>query len=272
MVTLADNVVTKTRARGAADATQRAPAASSAVAADTRNVGTVERAASLAGGAALAVYGAKRKDLGGAVLALLGAALVQRGASGHCPVYEGLGLDTSAPGRIGLVQQHGPNAVLDASKAIKVERAVTIALPAADLYRFWRNFENLPRIMNHLESVTVLDSTRSRWKAKGAAGTTLEWEAVIHNEIPDRLIAWKSVDEATVPNAGSVHFDEAPGGRGTEVKIVLEYQPRGGKLGQMVARLFGEEPEQQVREDLRRFKAVMESGEAPTTEGQPRCG
>ena len=75
-----------------------------------------------------------------------------------------------------------------------------------------------------------------------------------------------------MPNAGSVHFDEAPGGRGTEVKIVLEYQPRGGKLGQMVARLFGEEPEQQVREDLRRFKAVMESGEAPTTEGQPRCG
>ena len=273
MVTLAENVVTRAPVRGADGAGARPSSPSRpASPADAVNVGTIERVASVAGGAALALYGAKRKDLGGALLALLGAALVQRGATGHCAMYEGLGLDTSSEGGVALVQQHGPNAVLDASKAVRVERTVTIAMEPDELYRFWRNFENLPRIMEHLESVTVLDSTRSRWKAKAPAGASVEWEAVIHNEIPNELIAWKSVDEATVPNAGSVHFTAAPGGRGTEVKVVLEYQPPAGKLGQIVARLFGEAPEQQVREDLRRFKSMMESGEVPTTEGQPRCG
>lgn len=273
MVTLADNVLSRPRARDASGEDARAAAALSRVdAAEATNVGAVERAASLAGGTALALYGVKRKDLGGALLALLGAALVQRGATGHCSVYEGLGVDTSNGGSIELTKQHGPAAVLDASKAIRVERAVTIAMPAAELYRFWRNFENLPRVMKHLESVTVLDSTRSRWKAKAPAGTSVEWEAVVHNEIPNELIAWKSADEATVPNAGSVTFKEAPGGRGTEVKVTLEYQSPAGKLGQLVAKLFGEEPEQQVREDLRGFKAVMEAGETPTTKGQPRCG
>ena len=271
MVTLADNVVSRPRARGA-DGARRSGSAAAVRRPDgeVTNVGSLERVASVAGGAALAFYGAKRNDLGGALLALLGAGLLQRGATGHCNVYEGLGIDTSSEGGATLVQQHGRNAVLDASKAIRVEHSVTIAKPADELYRYWRNFENLPRIMNHLESVTVLDSTRSRWKAKAPAGASVEWEAVVHNEIPNQLIAWKSVDEATVPNAGSVHFTESAGGRGTEVKVVLEYQPPAGKLGQMVAKLFGEEPEQQVREDLRRFKTVMETGEALTTDGQPR--
>ena len=272
MVILADNVAAAPRARGANGARYHdVPVSPRPGLAEQPNVGSIERAASLVGGGLLAFYGTKRKDLGGALLALVGAALVQRGATGHCPVYEGLGIDTTSEGGLGLTKQHGEAAVLDASQAIKVERAVTIQQPAADLYRFWRNFENLPRIMHHLESVTVLDGTRSRWKAKAPAGTSVEWDAVIHNEIPNQLIAWKSVDEATVPNAGSVHFNELPGGRGTEVKVILEYDAPAGKLGRAVAKLLGEEPDQQVREDLRRFKAVMESGEAPTTEGQPRC-
>jgi len=167
-----------------------------------------------------------------------------------------------------LVQQHGDAAVLDASRARRVERSVTINHPRADLYRFWRNFENLPRIMRHLESVTVLSPERSHWKAKAPAGRSVEWDAVIINEVENELIAWKSVDEAEVPNAGSVHFSDATGGRGTVVRVVLEYAPPAGKLGATIAKLLGEEPDVQVREDLRRFKQMLETGEVATTEGQ----
>ena len=233
-----------------------------------QNVNSAERILSLAGGAALALYGAKRRDWIGGALALLGAGLVERGATGHCAVYGALGVNT-ADGDHGLERKHGPAATVDAKKAIRIERAMSIDVPAAELYRFWRNFENLPRIMQHLESVTVTDSTHSHWKAKAPAGSTVEWDAEITNEIPDQLIGWKSVHEATVPNAGSVHFTTAPGGRGTVVKVVLEYEPPAGRVGALVAKLFGEEPEQQVREDLRRFKSMMETGETPTTDGQP---
>ena len=236
-------------------------------AADTTNVNQVERVASAIGGGLLAVYGARQKGVTGALLALAGGALVKRGVTGHCEVYGALGMST-AEGDAGggvLEKKHGRAAVLDASKAIKVERAVTVNVPAPELYRFWRNFENLPRIMNHLESVTVLDDRRSHWKAKAPAGQTVEWDAEVIHEEPDHLISWRSVHEATVPNAGSVHFDDAGGGGGTVVRVVLEYQPPAGRVGQLVAKLFGEEPEQQVREDLRRFKAMMESGEIPNS-------
>lgn len=224
------------------------------------NVAQPERVASAVGGAALALYGLRRRDMGGAALALIGAALVHRGATGHCMVYEAMGLDT-AHGSTGLRKQHGRGAVLDASRAIRVEHAVIVNRPAPELFRFWRNFENLPRVMTHLESVEVLSDTRSRWRAKAPAGQHVEWEAVVHNEVPDQLIGWKSINEATVPNAGSVHFRPV-GGDATEVRVILEYQPPAGRLGQLVGRLFGEEPAQQVREDLRRFKATMESGAA----------
>jgi uncharacterized membrane protein len=234
------------------------------------NVNQAERVVSAVAGGALALIGAKRRDLPGALIAMLGVGLLQRGVTGHCQVYQALGMDTaSGGGAPRLVQQHGDAAVLDASKAIKVEHSVTVNRPADELYRFWRNFENLPRIMGHLESVTVMDEKRSHWKAKAPAGQSVEWDAEVHNEIAGELIAWRSVHEATVPNAGSVHFTPAPGGRGTEVRVVLEYQPPAGRLGAMVAKLFGEEPDVQVREDLRRFKASMETGEATTTTGQP---
>ena len=232
------------------------------------NVAEHERVASAIGGAALALYGLKRRDLGGAALALLGAALVHRGATGHCVVYEAMGMDTANGDKAGLRKQHGRGAVLDASSAIKVEHAVTIGRPAPELFRFWRNFENLPQVMTHLESVRVLSDTRSRWRAKAPAGQHVEWEAVVHNEVPDKLIGWKSINEATVPNAGSVHFTPVAGG--TEVRVVLEYQPPAGRLGQAVGRLFGEEPDVQVREDLQRFKETMERGGAGTLAGAAR--
>lgn len=146
-------------------------------------------------------------------------------------------------------------------RAIHVRKAITVSREREELYRFWRDFSNLPRFMTHLESVEVLDDRASRWRARAPAGTTVEWDAEIVEEREDELIAWRSLQHADVSNRGSVRFVPAPGGRGTEVHVELEYEPPGGKLGAIVAKLFGEEPGQQVETDLRRFKQVMEVGE-----------
>jgi uncharacterized membrane protein len=159
-----------------------------------------------------------------------------------------------------------PVASVGRGKGIKVEDSVIINRPVVELYRFWRNFENLPRFMDHLESVTVIDENTSRWVAKGPAGSRIEWDAVIHNEIDDELIAWRTLPGAEVSSAGSVHF--TPVGEGaTEVRVVLSYEPPAGRLGAAVARLLGEEPSRQVAEDLRRLKQVMDAGEPA---GAPR--
>jgi uncharacterized membrane protein len=151
---------------------------------------------------------------------------------------------------------------------IKVQSAVTIARPADELYRFWRDFENLPRIFEDVESVTVEDDRHSHWVACGPTGR-IEWDAEVINQIENELIAWGSDQDADVPNAGSVHFHPAPHGRGTEVILTFEYKPPGGKIGAVVARLFGGDPAPALRESLRRFKQLMEAEEIPTTEGQP---
>ena len=146
-------------------------------------------------------------------------------------------------------------------RGIHVTQAITIKRPRNEVYGFWHNFENLPRFMAHLESVHVLDGNRSRWKAKAPAGATVEWEAETLEDRPNELIAWRSLPDAAVPNSGTVRFKDAPGNRGTEVLVELRYEPPGGKVGALIAKLFGEEPEQQVKGDLRRFKQVMETGE-----------
>ena len=233
------------------------------------NLGSLERALSVTAAAALGFYGLRRRDLGGLALAVVGGALMQRGLTGRRALQSAPGPSSGDGGRVRLRKQRGGAAVLDASQARKVEDAVTVSRPRAELYRFWRDLENLPRVMRHLESVTVLNAERSRWKAKAPAGAAVEWDAVIINEIENELIAWKSVDEADVRNAGSVHFRDAAGGRGTELRVVLEYDPPAGRLGAAVATLLGEEPNVQVREDLRRFKQLVETGEIATTEGQP---
>jgi len=157
----------------------------------------------------------------------------------------------------------------DADQGIQVKESVTIMRPAEELYSFWRNFENLPQFMKHLESVKVLDNRRSHWKAKAPAGMTVEWDAEITQEQEPSLIAWRSVEKAQVPNQGSVRFETLPANRGTKVSIDLRYDPPAGKIGAAIAKLFREEPGQQVEGDMRRFKNLMESSEIPTTEGQP---
>lgn len=232
------------------------------------NVSKPERWASAVGGALLAAYGVNRgvnndfDDGGwaGWALALVGAAFVYRGATGHCHMYGALGVNTATPGDAASVQ-HGAG--------VKIEKSVTINKSPEELYRFWRNLNNLALFMKHIESVRQIDETRSHWVVKAPAGKTVEWDAEIFNEQENKLIAWRSLEGSEVPNAGSVRFEKAPGGRGTVVKVALSYEPPGGMLGAMAAKLFEEEPEHQVEDDLRRFKQLMETGEITTTEGQP---
>jgi uncharacterized membrane protein len=226
------------------------------------NVNQTERWISGLAGGALAIYGLTRRTWGGAVLALVGGTLIHRGSTGHCYMYDALGVNTAG-------ETDNPLVSVPAGHGIKVEKSVTVNRPPEEVYRFWHNFQNLPRFMNHLESVADLGNNRSHWVAKAPAGKTVEWDAEVYNEKENELIAWRSLEGADVDNAGSVRFEPAPEGRGTVVRVTLKYDPPAGKLGSLVAKLWGEEPSQQIEEDLRRFKQVMETGEIPTTEGQP---
>lgn len=226
------------------------------------NVGQTERWASALVGGGLAIYGLTRRNWGGVVLALVGGTLIYRGSTGHCYMYDALGVNTAG------TESDNPLVSVPANRGIKVEKSVAINKLPAELYSFWRNFENLPRFMNHLESVKTTGEGRSHWVAKAPAGKTVEWDAEIYNEKENELIAWRSLEGADVDNAGSVRFEPATGGRGTVVKVTLKYDPPGGVIGATIAKLFGEEPSQQIEEDLHRFKQVMEAGETATIEGQ----
>jgi uncharacterized membrane protein len=218
------------------------------------NVGKYERIASAVGGGALIGYALKNRTPGGIALGLLGASLLYRGASGHCEAYKKLGINTATEEEV--------------ARDIHLEKSITIGVPPSDLYSFWRNFENLPRFMEDLESVAQLEGNRSHWVAKGPAGARVEWDAEIYNEKENELIAWRSLPNADITNAGSVHFKEAPGGRGTYLTVVLNYNPPGGKAAALLAKLFGKEPGQLVENNLRRLKQLIEAGEIPTTDGQ----
>jgi uncharacterized membrane protein len=232
-----------------------------------KNVARTERFGSVAAGAALVAYGIRRRDPIGLIAALVGGVLVRRGATGHCPVYYALGVSTGRADEVLDDPVHDDvtsrAATVNARKAIKVEHSVTIAKPRAELFAFWRNFENLPRFMEHLVSVRVDSETRSHWTTKAPAGQTVEWDAEIVNVVPDSIIAWKSVGDADVANAGAVNFSDAAGDGGTVVRVTVDYEPPAGKLGALFSHVFSEEPDQQIRDDLRRFKQLMESGGIP---------
>jgi uncharacterized membrane protein len=227
------------------------------------NVGKNERIASMIGGGMLAFMGLKRGSWSGWALTALGGEMLYRGATGYCPMYGALGIRTADKG------QGAATTSVPYELGIRVEHSVTVNKPRAEVYSFWRNLENLPQFMKHLHSVRVTGDKRSHWVACGPAGRSVEWDAEIINEIPDELIGWRSLEGSQVDNAGSVHFKDTPNGRGTEVRVLLQYNPPAGVIGATLAKIWGEEPSQQIQEDLRRFKAIMEAGEVPTTEGQP---
>ncbi len=233
------------------------------------NVGMTERIISAAAGALAAGYGISRRDPLGYALAGVGGWLIYRGASGHSFMMRALGVSTAGEEWLQLAPKHGEAARPDHGKAVHVRDEVTIDRPVADIYNFWRDFTNLPRVMPHLISVERIDGGRSHWKSRGPAGLTAEWDAVVESDVPNELIAWESVEPASVPNGGSVRFHPAPGGRGTEVCVALHYQPPAGHVGHWAAKLFGEEPGQHLREGLRHIKQVLETGEIATNEPQP---
>jgi uncharacterized membrane protein len=226
-----------------------------------RNVAELERWASALGGAALAVYGMRQRSVAGAVVAASGGALIVRGATGHCPMYAANGINTAAT---------DTRSALGGSKGVLVDCAATINRSADELFHFWRRFENLPRFMRYLVSVQQVDQRRSHWVAKAPAGRTMEWDAEIINEIPNELIGWRTLEHADVVSAGSVRFTPSGPDRGTEVRVRLQYDPPAGKAGATVAWMLGHDPKFTIQEDLRRFKQLMETGEMPTTDGQPR--
>ena len=212
-----------------------------------------ERWASLIGGGAMVLMGLKQGSLRGALTALAGGGLLYQGVTKQSTIQK-------AQEAIGINQ------------VIKVEKTVTINKSADELYRFWHDFENLPRFMKHLKGVKVSDNKRSHWIANAPLGSSVEWDADILEDRENEFISWASVEGADVDNSGFVRFSKAPGDRGTEVKVVIEYNPPGGVLASAIAKLFGEEPEQQIGDDLRRFKMLMEAGEIATTEGQSKGG
>jgi len=222
------------------------------------NVGETERLLSALGGVALGLIGLSRGNLAGLGLAGIGGALVYRGMTGHCHLYQAAGLNTAS---------ESTGAAVPAYRGFKVTQAMTINKSPEELFRFWRNFENLPRFMTYLESVKV-EGNRSHWVCRGPLGMTVSWDAEIYNERPNEMIAWQTLPGSTVASAGSVHFTPAAGGRGTEVRVTLKYDPPGGSLGAWFAWLVGSDPASLVREDLRRFKSLMEAGEIPTVTGQ----
>jgi len=224
---------------------------------DGINVGKTERLVSGVAGAAVIALALRRKRLRG-LLFPLGGSLLSRAVTGRCPVNRALGRNTAKGDRVSPVAR---------GEGIRVERTITVNRPREEVYHFWRQLENLPRFMDHLESVTVLDEERSHWVAKAPAGTKVEWDASIQDEIENELIVWRSLPGSDIDNAGSVHF--IPAAEGTEVRVVLSYDPPAGKVGAAVAKLLGEEPEQQIEEDLRRFKQVVEAAEAPARSRKP---
>jgi uncharacterized membrane protein len=182
---------------------------------------------------------------------LTGGSLLYRGVTQHCHLYEMIGKSTANNDE----QQPG---VRDQA-GHKVVRSIVIQRPRAELYSFWRKLENLPAVMSHVKSVEKLDEMRSRWTVSAPAGFLVQWDAEIINERENELIAWQSLAGAQIPNAGSVWFQDWPGG-GTHVKVALEYEPPAGEIGAQLAGIFRESPEQQLEDDLLRFKKQMESG------------
>ncbi len=167
-------------------------------------------------------------------------------------VYVGTRLYRNADG--GATDDAGDNTV-------EIKTALTVGRSPQEVYRFWRDFDNLPRFMNHLEAVRITGERTSHWKAKAPVGMTVEWDAEIIEDRPNELIVWQSLENADIENSGSVRFAPAPGNRGTEIMLEMRFHPPGGTIGARFARMFDEVPKMQMRNDLRRFKQVLETGE-----------
>jgi uncharacterized membrane protein len=218
------------------------------------NVGHMERIVGATAAAGFIALGLNSKSVLNKIIFMgLGGAMLHRSLTGRCAFYKALGLSTA--------QEHPARPEDYFQRGLHVETSQTINATSEKLYRFWRDFSNLPRIMRHLKSVETLSTTRSRWTAAAPLHTSAFWEAEIIHDVPNELISWNSVEKSDVENAGTVIFSPL-NDRQTEVRVVLDYIPPAGKIGDLLAHMFGEAPDQTIQEDLRRFKMLMEAGGA----------
>jgi len=230
------------------------------------NISRAERWASTIGGALLAAAAIKEfiddDRTKGSLLSATAAGLILRGTTGHCHIYDAAGFDTSGNG--------DTRVRLGGARGVHVEEAVTINATTTALHCQWRDFACLPVVIPNLESVQPLGRRRSRWIARGPGGKRIAWTAEIINEIPGEVIAWKTVGPTSLVSAGSVHFIPAPGERGTVLRVRMQYDTAAGKVGAAIARLFGREPGERLREGLRRFKQMIETGEIAVAKAELR--
>lgn len=205
----------------------------------------------LATGALLLGAGVSRRSVIGTCVAVSSAPLLYRGITGRWP---------------NVLNGHEPTSsrsALHGERGVHVREAIRLEAPIADVYRFWRRLDNLPQFMTHLDRVTDSGGGKSHWVAAGPAGLAVEWDAEIINELENQVLAWRSLPDSEVVTAGSVKFEAARRGRSTQVTVHLQYAPPAGKAGALIASLFGREPSQTIREDLRHFKQLLEAGEVP---------
>jgi len=171
-----------------------------------------------------------------------------------------------------LSNGHSQQAGVAEDSGVEVRKSVFINRPPEEVYRFWHNFQNLPRFMTYLESVQETGNGRSHWVANATGGRRVEWDAEITDDQPNSLLAWRSLEGSDIPNSGSVRFEAAPGNRGTYVKVEMRYDPPGGAVGAAIAKLFGTEPGQQIDHDLRLFKQIIETGEIVKSDASIHSG
>jgi len=230
------------------------------------NVTQNERTISVIGGSILTVLGViialTRRNPVGALMAFIGGNLIYQGTTGHSPLYHLLGSNRA-------VRTNSQSVSVPHEQGEHVVAVVTINRPIEELYSIWRNFQNLPSIMSYLDKVEIINDTHSRWTVKSPIGTPVSWDAEIINEVKNEVIGWRSLQNAQVANAGSVRFRPAPYGQGTEIRVTLEYVAPGQKLGVAVANWLGQNPEQQLQDDLERFKRYIEAGEFKAAPTQP---
>jgi uncharacterized membrane protein len=223
------------------------------------NVPQNERTISLVGGSILTaagvILGLTKRNPVGALIAFLGGGLIYQGATGFSPLYRVLGTNRA-------VRTNKQNVSVPHEQGEHVTAVVVINRPVEELYSIWKNFQNLPQIMSYLDKVEIIDDKHSRWTVKSPVGTLVSWDAEIINDVRNEVIGWRSLANAQVANAGSVRFREAPYRKGsTEVRVTLEYVAPGQKLGVAVAKWLGQNPEQQLQDDLERFKMYLENDE-----------
>ena len=220
------------------------------------NAMDVEHIATLAAGTAMVLLGMRRGGILGGLMKMGGTALVLRGQTGYGRLYRAVGLQLPAlPTGVG-------------KQNVRVEASVVVRRPRQEIYRIWRNLENLPVFMDHLLSVHEIDDTRSLWVGRAPAGMVIKWDAEIINDIENELIAWQTLEGSGVDHAGSIRFSEV-GDKATKIDVVMRYDPPADLLGVWIAKIFHSDPQRQIERDLQHFKAIMELGRQPSRNRKP---